>query len=48
MLLLINLLLYYFTEDRLFYWLAFVMFIADLAILAFAIGMYIPLISSII
>ena len=48
MLLLINLLLYYFTEDRLFYWLAVVMFIADLAIIAFAIGMYLPLISSII
>ena len=46
MLLLINLLLYYFTEDRLFYWLAVVMFIVDLAILAFAIGMYIPIINS--
>ena len=48
MLLLINLLLYYFTEDRLFYWLAVVMFIVDLAILAFAIGINLPLISSII
>ena len=42
MLFLINLLLYYFTEDRLFYWLALYMVVVDLAITAFVIGMYIP------
>ena len=48
MLLLINLLLYYFTKCRIFYCIAVVMVIGYLAILAFVIGMYIPLISSII
>ena len=41
MLLLIDLLCYYFTKWRIFYWIAVVMIITDLAILAFAIGMYI-------
>ena len=45
---LIDLLCYYFTKWRIFYWIAVVMIIGDLAILAFVIGMYIPLISSII
>ena len=48
MLLLIDLLLYYFTKCRIFYWIAVVMIISYLAILAFVIGMYIPLFSSII
>ena len=48
MLLLIDLLLYYFTKCRIFYWIAVVIIIGDLAILAFVIGMYIPLISTII
>ena len=48
MLLLIDLLLYYFTKCRIFYWISVVMVIGYLAILAFVIGMYIPLISSII
>ena len=48
MLLLIDLLLYYFTKWRIFYWIAVVMVISYLAVLAFVIGMYIPLISSII
>ena len=48
MLLLIDLLCYYFTKWRIFYWIAVAMIIFDLAVLAFVIGMYIPLISSII
>ena len=48
MLLLIDLLFYYFTKWRIFYLIAVVMIICDLAILAFVIGMYIPLFSSII
>ena len=48
LLLLIDLLCYYFTKWRIFYWIAVVMIIGYLAILAFAIGMYIPLISSIL
>ena len=48
MLLLIDLLFYYFTKCRIFYWIAVVMVIGYLATLAFVIGMYIPLISSII
>ena len=47
MLLLIDLLLYYFTKCRIFYWIAVVMIIGYLATLAFVIGMYIPLFSSI-
>ena len=47
-LLLIDLLCYYFTKWRIFYWIAVVMIIADLAALAFVIGFYIPLISSIL
>ena len=47
-LLLIDLLCYYFTKWRIFYWIAVVIIIGDLAALAFAIGMSIPLISSII
>ena len=46
--LLIDFLCYYFTKWRIFYWIAVVMIISYLAILAFVIGMYIPLISSII
>ena len=41
MLLLIDLLCYYFTKWRIFYWIAVVMIISYLAILAFVIGMYI-------
>ena len=41
MLLLIDLLCYYFTKWRIFYWIAVVWIIAYLAILAFVIGMYI-------
>ena len=41
MLLLIDLLCYYFTKWRIFYWIAVVMIISYLAALAFAIGMYI-------
>ena len=41
MLLLIELLCYYFTKWRIFYWIAVVMIISYLAILAFVIGMYI-------
>ena len=48
MLLLIDLLFYYFTKWRIFYWIAVVLIIGYLAALAFVIGMYIPLISSII
>ena len=48
LLLLIDLLCYYFTKWRIFYWIAVVLIIGYLAILAFVIGMYIPLISSII
>ena len=48
MLLLIDLLLYYFTKWRIFYWIAVVLIIGYLATLAFVIGMYIPLISNII
>ena len=48
LLLLIDLLCYYFTKWRIFYWIAVVMVIVYLAILAFVIGMYIPLISNII
>ena len=44
----IFLLFYYFTKCRIFYWIAVVMIIGYLAILAFVIGMYIPLISRII
>ena len=40
-LLLIDLLCYYFTKWRIFYWIAVVTIIVDLAILAFVIGMYI-------
>ena len=40
-LLLIDLLCYYFTKWRIFYWIAVVMVIGYLAILAFLIGMYI-------
>ena len=47
-LLLIDLLCYYFTKWRIFYWIAVVMIISYLAALAFAIGMSIQLISSII
>ena len=48
LLLLIDLSFYYLTKGRIFYWIAVVMIICDLAILAFVIGMYIPLISSMI
>ena len=48
MLLLIDLICYYFTKWRIFYCIEVVMIIGYLAILAFVIGMYIPLISSII
>ena len=48
MLLIIDLLLYYITKWGIFYWIAVVIIIVDLAALAFVIGMYIPLISSII
>ena len=41
LLLLIDLLCYYFTKWRIFYWIAVVMIISYLAILAFVIGMYI-------
>ena len=41
LLLLIDLLCYYFTKWRIFYWIAVVMNISYLAILAFVIGMYI-------
>ena len=41
MLLLIDLLCNYFTKWRIFYWIAVVMIISYLAILAFVIGMYI-------
>ena len=41
MFLLIDLLLYYLTKWRIFYWIAVVMIIGYLAILAFVIGMYI-------
>ena len=41
MLLLIDLLCYYFTKWRVFYWIAVVWIISYLAILAFLIGMYI-------
>ena len=41
MLLLIDLFCYYFTKWRIFYWIAVVMIISYLAILAFVIGMYI-------
>ena len=41
MFLLIDLLCYYFTKWRIFYWIAVVTIIVDLAILAFVIGMYI-------
>ena len=41
MILLIDLLCYYFTKWRIFYWIAVVMVVGYLAILAFAIGMYI-------
>ena len=41
MILLIDLLCYYFTKWRIFYWIAVVMVISYLAILAFLIGMYI-------
>ena len=41
LLLLIDLLCYYFTKWRIFYWIAVVMIISYLAILAFGIGMYI-------
>ena len=40
-LLLIDLLCYYFTKWRIFYWIAVVLIISYLAALAFAIGMYI-------
>ena len=40
-LLLIDLLCYYFTKWRIFYWIAVVWIISYLAILAFVIGMYI-------
>ena len=48
MLLLIDLLCYYFTKWRIFYWIAVGLIIGYLAAIAFVIGMYIPLISSII
>lgn len=48
MLLLIDLLLYFITKCRLFYWIAVVMIIGYLSALAFVIGMYIPLIRSIL
>ena len=48
MILLIDLLLYYFTKCRIFYWIAVVMVIGYLATVAFVIGMYIPLISNIL
>ena len=41
MLLLIDLLCYYFTKWRIFYWIAVVMIISYLSVLAFVIGMYI-------
>ena len=41
MILLIDLLCYYFTKWRIFYWIAVVMIIGYLATLAFVIGMYI-------
>ena len=47
MILLIDLLLYYFTKWRIFYWIAVVMVIGYLATLAFVIGMYIPIFDSI-
>ena len=40
LLLLIDLLCYYFTKWRVFYWIAVVWIIGYLAILAFLIGMY--------
>ena len=48
MLLLIDLLCYYFTKWRIFYWIAVFIIIGYLAALAFVIGMYIPLISNIL
>ena len=41
LILLIDLLCYYFTKWRIFYWIAVVWIIVDLAALAFVIGMYI-------
>ena len=41
LLLLIDLLCYYFTKWRIFYWIAVVLIIGYLATLAFVIGMYI-------
>ena len=41
LLLLIDLLCYYFTKWRIFYWISVVMIISYLAILAFVMGMYI-------
>lgn len=48
MLLLIDLLLYYITKARVFYWIAVVMIIGYLSSLAFIIGMYLPIINSLL
>lgn len=48
MLLLINLVLYHFTKERVFYWFAIIWIIVYLSALAFIIGMYIPIIRSLL
>lgn len=48
MLLLIDLLLYYITDWKIFYWLAYIMIISYLSALAFVIGMYLPIIRNLL
>lgn len=48
LLLLIDLLLYYITKWRIFYWIAVVMIIGCLSAVVFLIGMYIPIIGSLL
>ena len=46
--LLISLLLYFITKCRLFYWTSIILIIVYLAILAFTIGVFMPLLGSIL
>lgn len=48
LLLLIDLLLYCLTKWRIFYWIAVIMIVCYLSALAFVIGMYIPIIRSLL
>ena len=48
LILLIDLLLYYITDWKIFYWLAYIMIISYLSALAFVIGMYLPIIRNLL